>query len=633
MSINVAQLLQRLLTIAVLTSLLVSPVAAVTRYVSPGGVDTANGLTPATAWRTIAKANSGAAPGDVVMIAAGTYAEFPAPAATPSASARIAYVGDLLNPGAAVISASGTVSKPYVTIKGVTLNAGFTVSGSRDSITDCRVFGGRSQIWAANDCLLARLTVTSDRFWVYGQETDSLVKANRDTIQDCTFNLSANDAAGHVVRLRSIDSCVLDRNVWNITSGPSAVGGSAFKLFWVRNCKFRDSRWNVTNDCTGACDEAGWFMQRDYTQSNSWARDTIDMGGLGDTQFFGSGSGSYPATVMNNNYDRLLVRLRGGTAYGGAMVYQDAARWDTLTNCTFVGSSSGLLMNGPLNGPILVDHCTIAAFSPSLGGFGADVGAGQLWVGTITLRNNIYFTAPTSPHRVGTAALYIPITAAKGHLSGNHNLVWTPMPVDSSMYLAGYGLSAPGVGKPFCNQMQSDSASVYGTPRFANSSSVANFDPHLTSGSAAIGVAYGGGDAGAISFSGTAPDTAAPSPVSSLLAASVASTSLVLEWAAPQDMPTLGPVAAYDLRYSNSPLNDVNFAAATPMSTQPVPHAPGAYEAYPVTGLVSGQPYFYALRSRDSAGNWSAVSNVASVNAQGIDTKPPAAVVDLSAAP
>jgi hypothetical protein len=599
-----------------------SPVAAATRYVSPGGADTNTGLSAAAAWRTIAKANASAVAGDVILLGNGTYADFPNPAVSGSALSRITYVGNLSDPSTVVITPGGTFTRSHLTLKGVTLAGGFTVSATRDSITDCIVLGDRSNISAANDCMLARLRVNSQRFWFYGQETDSLVKAARDTVQDCVFNLTATDLGGHIIRMRSLEACVFDRNSWNITSQQGAVGSSATKLFWVRNCKFRDCHWTIVDNCTGTCDEAGWFMQRDYTQGNYWARDTIDMSGPGDVQFFGSGSGSYPESVMGNRYDHVLVRLSGNSPYGGAMVYQDGARWDTLTNCTIVGRGSGLLMNGVLNGPTLVDHCTIVGFSPNVGTLGFDLSANTFWTGKVAFRSNIFYTHGNAPRVRNSVAMYIPPSAVQGSLVSNNNLFWVPI------YMAGFGLSAPGVGKPFCAAVQADSASVFGSPRFRDTTSVQSFDGRLAAGSWAIGAGWGGSDAGANPLSAVNTDLAGPVPVGNLVAINATGTSAVLQWAAPADPPNLGAAVHYDLRQSTSPITDGNFLSASPVSGVPTPKAPGAFQSVVVPGLTSGSTYYFGLRSQDAAGNWSAISNVVSILAS-TDLTPPTPINDL----
>lgn len=609
---------------------LAAPALAATRYVSPTGNDTNTGATPAAAWRTISKANSSAVAGDVILVANGTYANFPNPAVNGSANARITYVGNLASPGSVVITPSGVLSKTDVTIKGMRLFGGFDLTGVRDSIADCEVFGSRSNLWAADDCVLARLTVNSERFWFYGSEIDSLPVAERDTIVDCTFNLNVVSGGSHTVRLRALDRCVFARNRWNVTVGAGGVSSSFFKLFWVRNCKFLDSRWDLVNNCTSGCDEAGWFMQRDFTQSNLWARDTIELGGPGEVQFFGSGSGSFPGTVMNNTYDRVVVKQYGNSSYGGAMVYQDAARWDTLTNCTFVGKDSGLLINGSNLGPILIDHCTIVGFNPSMGALGFDVGGSTTWSGTMTLRSNILYTHGTAPRSQNRAAMYVPVAVAQGHLAGNNNVFYGPMTRDSLIYMAGIGSSAPGTGKAWTTRMAADSASVTGSPRFLDTTSVRNFDAHLGTGSVAKGAGWGGSDAGSFWSAAPTADATPPAAVSDLRATGVTDSQMLLQWTAPGDLPDGVGASAYELRWSSSPINSGNFASATALPGVSAPGAPGAYQQFAFTGLSSGATYYVALRARDKAGNWSTVSNVVNVIAS-VDQTPPAAIIDLSA--
>lgn len=609
------------------------PAAAATRYVSPGGSDSNSGASAALAWRTIAKANASAQPGDVILVANGTYADFPNPAVSGSPGNRIAYVGNLSSPGSVVITPGGTISDNDVTIKGFRLASGFSMAGTRDSLADCEVLGGRSDVSAANDCALARLNVNAQRFWMFGSETDTIPQAQRDTIRDCVFNLSSNDPNGHTVRFKAITACVFERNRWNIVVGPASVGSSATKLFTVRHCRFIDSHWDITNNCTGASDEAGWFMQRDYTQSNTWVRDTIEMGGAGEVQFFGSGSGSWPGTVMNNSYDGLVVKLYGTPSYGAAMFYQDQAQWETLRNCVFVGSRSGLVFNVGLWGPLLVDHCTSVGFSPDFGAAGMDAGGTTVWGGTSVFHSNLFATASVAPRDVGSASFYVPVNIARGHLSGNWNVYSGPMVRDSSIFMAGGGgVSAPGVGKPWCVASGADSNSVFGAAQFVNATGVRAFDAHLTAGSAAIGAGVGGSDAGAYPVNATA-ETQPPLAIGNLVVVSTSPSTMTLQWAAPADAPTGGLVSAYDVRMSTSAITDLGtFGAATAVSGAPAPGAPGAFQSVSVSGLNSGTQYWYAVRSRDAAGNWSPLSNVV-VQTAGVDVIPPAVINDLGAGP
>jgi hypothetical protein len=106
------------------------------------------------------------------------------------------------------------------------------------------------------------------------------------------------------------------------------------------------------------------------------------------------------------------------------------------------------------------------------------------------------------------------------------------------------------------------------------------------------------------------PDLTAPAAVTDLAAVSGGTTSLNLTWTAPTD-PDNASGAAYDLRYSTSPIDDTSFAAATPVAGVPAPQTGGTPESFSVDGLVTGTPYYFALKTRDAAGNWSPISNQA----------------------
>jgi hypothetical protein len=107
-----------------------------------------------------------------------------------------------------------------------------------------------------------------------------------------------------------------------------------------------------------------------------------------------------------------------------------------------------------------------------------------------------------------------------------------------------------------------------------------------------------------------------------------------LSWTAPaEDSLWGGPVAEYDLRYSTDPIEtDQDFEAAAEAEGEPTPAEPGTAQSAVVGGLLSGELYYFAIRSTDDVGLVSAVSNVDSVT-PGADTTPPAKVEDLDARP
>lgn len=614
---------------ALLTLARTDAAGATTYHVRPTGNDAASGLSSSAAWATIGKANATVRPGDVVIVWPGTYAQFPSPAVSGTSLQRITFAGALASPSSVVLNAADPVlAASHVTVKGFLLANGFLLTGSRDSIADCVIGGGKSQLTAANDCVITRCAFDCERFWIVGTENDSLPIAARDTVTDCRLTLRPRDTTGHTIRFAHLEQCVVTRCRFTIDIGSSAVSASCTKLFFVRHSRFVDNWWDITNHCTTNSDEAGWFVMRDYTQSNTWVRDTIQMRGPGPVQFFGSASGTYPATVMNNNYDHCVIKVSGPSAYGAAVYYQDEARWDTLTANVIVGDASGLAFNAPLRGPMRIAGNTIAGFDPAWGAIGLD--DSQPWSGSIQVRDNILYTASGATRRAQSAPMVFHLDAVTGHIAGNRNVLFGPMRRDSAITAWPAGLSPPGVGGLWCVNTRADSNSVWGSPRFADTSSVASFDGHLLAGSAAIGAATGGADAGALSSAVSSPDVLAPAAVSDLQSAQVADHSLLLTWTAPGDDAMSGTAAAYDLRWSLSPISAGTFAQATPVTPQPIPAPAGSAQSYVLLGLSSGSTYHLAIRTRDEAGNWSAVSNLVDATTLSVDTLAPASIGTLA---
>jgi len=86
---------------------------------------------------------------------------------------------------------------------------------------------------------------------------------------------------------------------------------------------------------------------------------------------------------------------------------------------------------------------------------------------------------------------------------------------------------------------------------------------------------------------------------------------VTLNWTAPGDDGTIGAATQYDLRYSTSPITDANFLSATKMLNMPFPAAAGTKQSVSISGLNINTTYYFAIKSSDERGNWSAMSNVA----------------------
>ncbi|HOX47062.1 MAG TPA: fibronectin type III domain-containing protein [Myxococcota bacterium] len=130
----------------------------------------------------------------------------------------------------------------------------------------------------------------------------------------------------------------------------------------------------------------------------------------------------------------------------------------------------------------------------------------------------------------------------------------------------------------------------------------------------------------------TPADTVAPEAVT-LAVSGATDSSLTLQWAAPhEDGAAGGAVDSYEVRWSLSPINAGNFAAATLVAGPPAPSTPGQLDSLVVPGLSLGALHYLALVSHDAAGNPSALSNVVTGTPGQQDATPPDSVANLTAA-
>ena len=107
-------------------------------------------------------------------------------------------------------------------------------------------------------------------------------------------------------------------------------------------------------------------------------------------------------------------------------------------------------------------------------------------------------------------------------------------------------------------------------------------------------------------------DSRPPAAVRDLDTTGFVMDSVTLRWHAPGDDSITGQATEYDIRYALGPINDSNWQYATQFSGEPTPGASGAAQSYLVTNLQVNRRYYFALKTRDNVGNWSALSNTPS---------------------
>jgi len=116
-----------------------------------------------------------------------------------------------------------------------------------------------------------------------------------------------------------------------------------------------------------------------------------------------------------------------------------------------------------------------------------------------------------------------------------------------------------------------------------------------------------------------------------VLAYGQSADTVVVRWTAPGDDGAVGTATAYDLRVSDAPITASNFDLAQAVTGLPVPAAPGSRQRVTLRGLVRDTPYYFAIKTRDDAGNWAPISNLPRYDWV-LDAAPPAAPSGLAAA-
>lgn len=107
-------------------------------------------------------------------------------------------------------------------------------------------------------------------------------------------------------------------------------------------------------------------------------------------------------------------------------------------------------------------------------------------------------------------------------------------------------------------------------------------------------------------------DFEAPSAVTDLSVGFTTGNSATLYLTAPGDDAMFGRARTYEVRYSTSIIDSVNYDLATQFISPNQPNAGTVYDTINVTGLLSNTKYYFAVKVADEAANWSLISNIVS---------------------
>lgn len=591
--------------------------SATTYYVSTSGSDSNNGTSVSTPWRTIGKATATMVAGDQVRISPGTYSETLTPQSNGTSSNRITYMGDLANPSGVAVSGLRFSGQDYVSIKGMQFASEILIqaatsgnSSDRDSLLYCKGLSGIS-LAGATWCVVANCSIGQ------GGPNDKLNISNYAnsvtqycTLQDNNFNF-ATVSGGNAMTGYYMQNNRFIRNRYKLTLLPGAADTHLNTLYRTHNNTWIDCHYDITNL---AGFEVYMLNQRDSSSFNVWSRDTftVNPASTMTVKCEFATSGAYPNTVNHNTYLNCFFQV------DGILGYQDWTFADRFENNVFVFKQAFQ----PKGDSIVFIHNT---FYNATGG--RVWSAAQNDVSRTTISGNLFY---------GTGS------ASNGHVAysdiasnvANDNLFYATGndPANAVYSISSSRTSAVGSGTLWCTTYGKDCASSWADPQLRTASWNAP-DLRPASGSPAYATHWPGGYAGAFPESSLQGDVTPPAAISNLAVSQPQPNSLLLTWTAPGDDGSTGLAAAYDIRWSTSPINASNFSTATPFTAVPDPFLAGQTQTYVALGLQPATPYWFAIRTRDESSNWSDISNVATGTTGAADTTPPAAINDLGATP
>jgi hypothetical protein len=215
--------------------------------------------------------------------------------------------------------------------------------------------------------------------------------------------------------------------------------------------------------------------------------------------------------------------------------------------------------------------------------------------------------------------------AANGNaLSADNTLTTSPppvFPVISNVQSANVTQTSATVtwttSVPSGSQVEYGQTTRYGSSTTRDSAQVTAHTVMLTGLSAGTQYNYRVKSGGSVSTNGffstapgSSPDTTPPAAIGSLTILKTTRTSVELEWTAPGDDNTTGTAALYTIRYSSFPITDMTWSTDSNLTGAPVPAAAGTKQTYTAIGLSPDSTYYFAIKARDEAFNFSPLSNV-----------------------
>ena len=591
--------------------------------------------------------------GDVMKVANGTYSTYgvspspvaPRPAKSPSAATypySITIVGDESTPGnvrmLSPTRATNTLPIRYVTHRGISFNGSYIIAATAlapavyDSVINCNIDGSIGMRGAKysgySGCTVTSTfgpsSVHAESPWIgqHGGPGNFLIdntmtlRSNVDNSGQDLWRFTADGAS------RTLRQFTVTNNKVTIILDGEACGGEdgeeyarGVKLLNLRASNFTNNKWTVLDSTSGTCYGKRYiaFWMRDGADSNTFVRDTlIASAGPGFRVDLSSPGAGVDFPSENTWQECVIYNLSGSAANFGwpGVYFHGGLNNSTVDGCQIVlADTAGAFTIEATRNTSVFKNNTVVAVGNGTGAMQVNCGTSNCNGSTFTNKNNIFYTRNTS----GVNSYAYSYTNTSGSLPAitqNYNLFANYAGSTNSIRTQISGatnLDAPGGTQ--CSNYGFDCNSVYGSPVF-DDSTLADLDLDINSGGVADGNGEFGSDIGALAL---ATDSVRPEEITTLQASNISSTGgVTLGWVATGDDSLTGTASAYDIRYSTSPISDSNFlsasSAADLVPPPPAPAVAGTTQSFTLQ-LVQNTTYYFAMKVRDEANNWSAISN------------------------
>jgi hypothetical protein len=409
--------------------------------------DARAGTSSALAWGRISKANSTVKSGDVVIIeraVGANYAENINPACQDTASGWVTYVGDIANPEYAsfLIAGGATLSKPYVSIKGVMFNSTtyFAMAAARDSIQYCEFRGGSFEFSGSTYSYVGNSHMNCG---VFASSVELPTRSVGNTFDSNHFtSLGTKEGSGSSMCIGRADSCRFLFNTFDTPTAGAVSENSAFKLAYSSGVSFRGNRFNIGE---GAYPGRSIRALRDSVLGASFDCDTVICTGANRGVFWlgyqgnvGDDGNTFPVrgTTIDSCYFNFVNSYMtvGSEGFDGL----------TMTHNVIINQGGPVMIVGGPKSDVLIDHNTMVGRVGVIGSalFTSIQDAG--WEDTLTVTNNIFHALNTVPGDDGQAAVYYDATEYDSIYAAGGDEHANLLVSDHNLY-SYYGSSARGI--------------------------------------------------------------------------------------------------------------------------------------------------------------------------------------------